>query len=300
VEEVWIFANPIAGRGKGERIAKRIAQRVADAQLKPVVIFDRADSLDGAQFKNSARAAVVIGGDGTLRTVCDALVRVLGPERVPPIVVVPMGTANLMGRHLDVDWRDRNIDQRVVAAILARNIVQLDVAKANEKLFLLMVGVGIDAHIVHELDRIRDGPIDLTSYILPAALALQTYDYPSLEVSVDGRKVFPMGPGMAFVGNVPEYGTGFPVLTQARSDDGLLDICVLPIRSRQEILKMGLLALAGEHAEAEGAVYVKGKHVRINAPEQVPVQIDGDPAGHTPLVIDLLPYRLPFIVPPKA
>jgi diacylglycerol kinase family enzyme len=300
VHEVWIFANPIAGRGKGERIAKRIAQRATQADLKPVVIFDRADSLDASRFKHDARAAVVIGGDGTLRTVCDALVTILGPKRIPPIVVVPMGTANLMGRHLDVDWRDRNIDERVVAAILARNVVQLDVAKANDKLFLLMVGVGIDAHIVHELDRIREGPIDFTSYILPAALALQAYDYPSIEVSVDGRTVFPIGPGMAFVGNVPEYGTGFPVLTQARSDDQLLDICVLPIRSRQEILKMGLLALAGEHMEAEGAVYVKGKHVRIDAPQQVPVQIDGDPAGHTPLVIDLLPFTLPFIVPPKA
>jgi diacylglycerol kinase family enzyme len=299
VDEVWIFANPIAGRGKGERLAKRIAQRAAQSDLKPVVIFERADSLDPARLKNEPRAAVVIGGDGTLRTVCDALVQILDPGRIPPIVVVPMGTANLMGRHLDVDWRDRNIDDRVVAAILAGNIVMLDVAKANDKLFLLIVGVGIDAHIVHELDRLRSGPIDLTSYILPAALALQAYDYPSIEVAVDDRTIFPMGPGMAFVGNVPEYGAGFPVLTQARSDDALLDICVLPIRSRQEILKMGLLALAGEHLEAEGVVYVKGKHIRIDAAEQVPVQIDGDPAGHTPLVIDLLPFRLPFIVPPK-
>ncbi len=300
MNEVWIFANPIAGRGKGERLAKRIAARASEANLNPIVIFDRADTLDAARFKHDARAAVVIGGDGTLRTVCDALVTILGPERVPPIVVVPMGTANLMGRHLDVDWRDKNVEERVVAAILANRTVQLDVAKANEKLFLLMVGVGIDTQIVHELDRVRSGPIDLTSYILPAALALQAYQYPSIEVTVDDRTVFPMGPGMAFVGNVPEYGTGFPVLTQARSDDGLLDICVLPIRSYQEILKMGLLALAGEHTEAEGVVYVKGKHVRIDALEQVPVQIDGDPGGHTPLVIDLLPFHLPFIVPPKA
>jgi diacylglycerol kinase family enzyme len=46
-------------------------------------------------------------------------------------------------------------------------------------------------------------------------------------------------------------------------------------------------------------VYLKGRHVKITSPggEQVPVQVDGDPAGHTPTEIDLLPIRLPFIVP---
>jgi diacylglycerol kinase family enzyme len=49
---------------------------------------------------------------------------------------------------------------------------QLDAATANGELFLLMAGIGLDAKIVHELDRLRSGPIDLTSYALPAALAL--------------------------------------------------------------------------------------------------------------------------------
>jgi diacylglycerol kinase family enzyme len=29
----------------------------------------------------------------------------------------------------------------------------------------------------------------------------------------------------------------------------------------------------------------------------VPVQVDGEPAGQTPVEIDLLPCRIPFIVP---
>jgi diacylglycerol kinase family enzyme len=120
-------------------------------------------------------------------------------------------------------------------------------------------------------------------------------------VQVDGRWVFGPEPGVVFVGNVPEYGTGFPMLPHARPDDGLLDVCAMPCANLPEAVRLFLLAAAGEHLQEEGVVYLKGKHVRVDAPTRaagVPVQIDGDAAGHTPLTVDLLPARLGLIVPP--
>ena len=89
------------------------------------------------------------------------------------------------------------------------------------------------------------------------------------------------------------------VKPDARADDGVLDVCVLPCRSRGDVIRRFLKAAAGEHLRAEGVVYLKGRHVRIHSPSgaAVPIQVDGDPAGHTPAEIDLLPIRLPFIVP---
>jgi diacylglycerol kinase family enzyme len=60
---------------------------------------------------------------------------------------------------------------------------------------------------------------------------------------------------------------------------------------------MFLTAAAGEHVHHEDVIYQKGKHVEIDSPVKIPLQTDGDPAGHTPVRIDLLPVRLPFIVP---
>ena len=214
--------------------------------------------------------------------------------RVPPILVVPLGTANLMSRHLAVDWN--KAENQIAAAITNQKIISLDTARANEDLFLLMVGVGIDAAVVHEMDRLRSGPIDFSSYALPAILALQQYDYPPLRVEVDGKILVSDLPAMAFVGNVPEYGTGFPILTEAKSDDGVLDICVLPCRSRLEVLRLLMATATGDHVREEGVIYARGRSVRIDTLRPVPVQIDGDAAGHTPLVIDLLPSRLRFIV----
>jgi diacylglycerol kinase (ATP) len=296
VPSLIIFANPIAGRGKGRAIARRLATRLSRDGYTAHTILERADASDVSERARDATAAIVIGGDGTLRGVARHLYATLR-GRIPPLLVVPMGTANLMGVHLGLQWNDAALEDQVSAALARHQILELDAARANGDLFLLMAGVGVDARVVHELDRLRSGPIDLTSYVLPAALALGFYDYPPLEVTLDGKSIFASRPAMAFVGNIREYGTGFPILPHARPDDGLLDVCVLPCQSRAQVLKLILCAAAGEHLQEEGVIYAKGKHVRIQSPREVPIQVDGEAAGHTPVEIDLLPTRIPFIVP---
>jgi YegS/Rv2252/BmrU family lipid kinase len=299
VQDVLIFANPIAGRGRGRVLAERIAGRLAAEGFRATLFLERADQVKAEQLASPAVAAVVIGGDGTVRAVARQLYHHEKREHAdgPPLLIVPMGTANLLGRHLGLSWDDRNLPARVAAAIREHHVVHLDTACANDELFLLMAGIGIDAGVVHELDRLREGPIQLASYVLPAALALRAYQYPSLTVTVDGKTIARDLPAIAFVGNVKEYGTGFPLLPHARPDDGLLDVVVLPCRTPQEAVRHFLYAAAGEHLLGEGVVYTKGKTIRVESSEPVPIQIDGEAAGHTPVEIKLMPIRVPFVVP---
>jgi YegS/Rv2252/BmrU family lipid kinase len=293
---VLIFANPIAGRGKGRAIAERLRARLVRERLDAQAEFTRADRIPDDDLPANLYAAIAIGGDGTVRGVVRRLFQRYG-ERTPPTLVVPMGTANLLGKHLGTRWNDADLPDEVAAAIKHMKTLRLDAALANDELFLLMAGIGLDAKVVHELDRVRSGPIDYTSYALPAALALGFYSYPPLTVTVDGKTICKKLPAFAFIGNVKEYGTGFPVLPDARPDDGLLDVCVLPAANRADAIRHVLRAAAGEHVGSEGVLYTRGKDIKIESPEQVPVQIDGEAAGHTPLHCKLLPVRLPFIVP---
>ena len=308
-ERVLIFANPIAGRGRGRRIAERLRVRMVADGYESVVFFDKPDCFELAALNEPIRAAIVIGGDGTLRGVahrlfldpCDispgstTAIRRVGGE--PPLLIVPLGTANLMGRHLGIRWKDRTLERQVSDVIRRNNVVRIDTARANGLLFLLMTGVGFDAHVVHELSRARRGPIRLTNYLTPTLNAMRDYRFPPMTVEVDGNRVFGPEPGIVFVGNLPEYGTGFPVLPHARADDGVLDVCALPARSVPDLMVLFLQAAVGEHLRKDGVVYLKGRHITVDAAEPLPIQVDGDPAGHTPAEIDLLPIRLPFIVP---
>ena len=318
-EKVIIFANPIAGRGKGRVLAEALGARFRAEGWDACEVYEKPSSVSDATL-DGITAAVSIGGDGTLRSVVERVTDG-GKNEGPGVVVVPMGTANLMGRHLGVGLSEKGLEDRAVGAIRERRVVRLDVGRvmSNAKgqksnveetegeaereppggqLFLLMVGVGIDGEIVHALDRIRTGPIGYLSYVRPAVETFAGYRFHDMEVEVDGRRVFRMGPALVFVGNVAEYGTGFPILPLAQSDDGLLDVCVLPTRSATDLVEHAVAAVAGEHHLRDGSVYVKGKRVRVTSREPVAVQADGDPAGWTPIEIGLLETRVAFLVPP--
>jgi len=258
--------------------------------------FTAPDRLTAQDVAGPARAVIAIGGDGTLRAVLGRLLVLRGD--VPPVLAVPLGTANLMVRHLGFRWADEALEKVASVAIRNLHVRLLDAGLANGRLFLVMAGAGFDAQIVHELDRLRRGPISVLSYVLPAAIALRDFAFSAMRVCVDGREVFANRPAMAFVGNIREYGAGFPVLPYARPDDGLLDVCVLPCGSKMELIRLFLQAAAGEHTLSPDAVYVRAReNVRIDSEAPVPVQVDGDPAGTTPVEFTLLPVRVPFIVP---
>ncbi len=298
MEDVIVFANAIAGLGRGKAIASQLADALGAAGLGVRLFFDPPATIPAEQLPNPAntRAVIAIGGDGTLRNVTQRLMDTLGPGNIPPILVVPLGTANLMAHHLHLDWGESPSAASIVEAIQHRKTVQLDAARANGQLFLVTAGVGMDGHIIHELDRVRSGPIDLTSYAFPLALAMQKFTYPSVTVEVDGQHMFGPQPGMVFIANAPEYGTGFSILPDARSNDGLLDICVLPCKNRGQFFDLALAAASGEHLKLEDAQYRRGVRMSVRAEEPIPLQIDGEAGGFTPLEVELLPVRVPFIV----
>lgn len=297
---VLIFANPIAGRGRGAATARRLETALRQAGYAPECVFEKPSTArlpDGP-----VHAALSIGGDGTLRGVVAALTaRAGGAGGPPPMMVIPSGTANLMGQSLKIDWSDADLERRVVETLRGYRLVPRDAAYANGQLFLIVAGAGLDGQIIHELERRRTGPINLLHYAIPSAISFKNWRYPRITVEVDGRHVFGPAPGMAMAGNVKEHGIGFSFLVDAVPDDGLLDVLVLPCRDFFEGIDHLLHALAGKLTEQEGVVFLRGKHCRITTATDsaggIPVQADGDTAGFTPLEVRIADFQVPFLVP---
>ena len=102
---ILIFANPIAGRGRGAELARRLETGLSEHGYAVEICLDRVNSFDQARLNEPevARAAIVIGGDGTLRGVAHHLFleghggtaerRPASEVPSPPLLIVPLGTA---------------------------------------------------------------------------------------------------------------------------------------------------------------------------------------------------------------
>jgi diacylglycerol kinase (ATP) len=295
-ENVVIFANPIAGRGKALKIVEALRAALAGrAALHELVLPQVFADPSILEQVGDVSAVICVGGDGTLQGVAEVLLRRW--KNPPPILLVPLGTANLIAKHLSITWDDPRDADRISAALAARKLLPMDAARCNGRVFLAVAGAGIDAEVVHRLHNNRKGPITKNSYIWPTLTTMRDYGFPSLSVKVDGTLVFPGGPALVYVGNVREYGTGIPMLWNAYSNDGLLDVCVLPCRNHGQAIEWMMKAATGDHMRSEGAVYVHGRRVQIESKQPIAMQLDGEAAGHTPAEIELLEEKLEFIVP---
>ncbi|MCO6455280.1 MAG: protein BmrU [Pirellulaceae bacterium] len=313
---VLLAVNPKAGARSGRPLVDRLVELLERRQFRVEVHSDiqRLKSAAAAQPADSLRAVVAAGGDGTVSLVANSL-----PPEVP-IAILPLGTENLLAKYLGI----RSDPLSVCESIVDGRTTRLDAGLAGERLFLLMAGCGFDAAVVERLHQQRTGHIRHLSYVKPILQTIRSYSYPPLKIycqpapnlgpqrpsltgggQLGGERLPDDGvPGeceviearWAFVVNLPRYACGLSLAPEASGHDGLLDVCTF----RRGSLLSGLRYLGGvilgRHAMGRECRIVRTPWVRISSPEQVPVQMDGDPGGYLPLEFRCAARRLRVFV----
>jgi diacylglycerol kinase family enzyme len=151
------------------------------ARSRGISVHELAEGDDLPGVARAARADVLgmAGGDGSLAAVAEVAI-----EQDVPFVVVPFGTRNHFARDLGLD-RDDPIG--ALAAFDDGDERRVDVARANDRLFLNNVSLGIYARLVYRREhhrRRRDALARLR------ALALTVRDHGRQQrFTIDGEQV---------------------------------------------------------------------------------------------------------------
>lgn len=299
-----IIVNPQAGRDPPERLRRALGAALAARGVS----FDIAQTEGAGHAAELARAAVVqgyasvaaAGGDGTLAEVATGLV---GSE--VPLAIVPRGTANQVARNLGVPT-----DIEGAADVIAfGRAVPVDLGRANGRVFALAVGAGLDAVVMAATSREMKERWGFAAYIYAALREAVRTPPAEFRVIADGEElriralsVMVANVGEIFAGILPSV---LPSLSLAPAGaraldswrDGLLDVLVVAPAGVRGMASALWQSASGAFAGDKHLFHRQAREVVIEAAEAVPVQVDGDPGGTTPVDIRVVPEDLRILLP---
>jgi diacylglycerol kinase (ATP) len=292
---VLIVFNPQAGQGVMlqqalEQAAQIWRQQQWQVELQPTRWAGDATFWAAQAAAQGYDLVVAAGGDGTVNEVANGLV-----GTPTALAVLPVGTVNIWARELGLPMDVA----RSATAFLKAQLKSVDLGKAGDRHFLLMAGVGFDAAVtagVCPQEKKRFGAI---AYIKQALhLAWRWRGVRSL-IRIDGRRVR----GrilMVVIGNSQLYGGVFKMTAHATIDDGRLDVCVIKGRNLLTA-PLRLLSIFTRRYNLDPKVeYYRATRVSIQGKRTLPVQVDGDYLGKTPMNFEVVPAGLWVLVPPSA
>ena len=285
-----IIANPISGMGLARKRAPRLLDALRRQGIDGELLFTTgagdARIMAGAAVPSEISCIVAVGGDGTLNEIVNGI----GDKQIP-ISLFPAGTGNVLAKEYHFPHRIKN----VCRLLATRKIVNLDVAVVNGRRFILFAGAGFDATVARMLCQNRHGRITMLSYIIPTLRSFFSYAFTPMQVTVDGQ---PAGEATSvLIANVHTYGGPFGFVRNADPADGVLDVCLMRGTRRIDFIRYVLSGLIRRNIEFADTQVVRGRNVTITAKSDVPVQADGDYIGELPVNVELLPGRLPVIIP---
>jgi YegS/Rv2252/BmrU family lipid kinase len=316
--KVLIVFNPQAGQAKVLLPAIELAATIWRSHgwkvdLEPTQCVNDGIRIAREGAINGYDIIVAAGGDGTVNEVMNGLVHTncaLG--------VLPAGTVNIWAREMGLPMDIKQCAQELLKSQLS----QIDVGRAStivprrgrllsrvrlrkksptivDRYFLLMGGIGFDAAVTASVNPQEKKYLGAIAYIKRAIQIAWGYQGTHLNIHLDHQRI--RGKIlMAVVGNSQLYGGMIKFTVNALINDGFLDVCIFRGTSMLKAPLRLFSIVSQTHHRDDRIEYYQTKKVQFLSWRKIPVQLDGDYFGTTPMSFEVVPKSLWILVPPKA
>ncbi len=239
---------------------------------------------------------VACGGSGMVNEVASGIVGFSGKEMA--ILFFGGSTGDLLECFPGHDFRS-------VSAMLAGTVRPIDIVRVNDSYFVNVCNFGFDSKVAERAnDLISKGMDPEKAYRRGIVKALLTGRFNRINVKVDGERI---GRGLMLLctlGNGRKVGGQFICSPNAKTDDGLIEVCyiraisllhfllMMPVYSRGELVGSKL----GRHI----AIYRQAREVEITAKDLTNICLDGEILAGTRFEVRIMPKALPLRLPPAT
>lgn len=299
---VVFLVNPASDNGATGKRWPELAHAAAAAGLDGTALISERPGhlaeLARAAAEDGAELLVVVGGDGSVYEVANGLAGLPDP---PDLAVVARGTGWDFVRSFGIP---RRIDDAARVALDGERRT-IDAGRAvyrtwdggeAEAVFANVASVGMSGAIARRANETTKALGGKASYLWATFAVFAGWSATELTVTVDGET----RSGRMFdvvVANGRFFGGGMEICPDAKPDDGRFDVLLIGDVTKRDLLLTMPKIYRGTHLPHPRAELLRGSVVTVEADGHLPVQLDGEQPGTSPVRFEVVPRALRLRVP---
>ena len=292
-----VIYNPRAGKftGKGagviERVSAVLSRDGSQVRIQPTTGPRTAGAIARAAIASGAGLVVAAGGDGTINETAEGML-----HSGVPLAVLPGGTANVLATELRIGSSFEQAARAIGEAKPYRVAVGRLTAGECKRHFLLMAGIGLDAHIVYRVDASLKARTGKFAYWL-AGWSLVTRMLPEFQVNAAGRSI---SCSFALAARVRNYGGDFEIARETTLFDDEFEVVLFAGRHASRYVKYFAGMASHRLGGMSGVTVLRTRELTVSDPQdrRIYIQVDGEYVGTLPARIEIVPDALTLMVPP--
>ena len=293
-KKLQVIINPAAGVGRP--ILQALNSGLKNTEIEWDVSITHkpgdAERLAKQAIEDGADIVGVHGGDGSVMEVASAL-----RGTSTPLAIFPGGTANVMSVELGIPTDiEASIDFIAKGNYTTRLI---DMGRVNDRLFLLRIGIGLEADMMKSADQEIKNRFGMLAYAFSAINEMRNLTPTIYRIWVDGELHESEGIScmIANSGNVAIGG-----LTLSRKidiSDGALDVVVFRRADLASMITVSAAVMSpnAEATDSPQLEHYQGREIVVEADPPQTISIDGEVIEPVTLTATILPGAVNVVVP---
>jgi diacylglycerol kinase (ATP) len=300
------LVNPASANGATGRRWAELERRAATLGLEgDTQLSERPGHLSELAAEAVARGVtslVVVGGDGTVHEVVNGVVGAGMGDRVE-LGMIPLGTGRDFARSLRIP---RRFEDAVEVARGGR-VRTVDVGRATytsaageaRAHFANFAGAGISGGIAARANRTSKALGGKISFFWATLAVFSRWQPSEMTVTIDGvERQARLLEALAMNGDYTAGGMW--VAPEASLEDGAFDVVLIGDFSKAEFTTTFPKIYRGRHVSHAKVEIIRARELAVDAPEPLPIVLDGEQPGTTPVRFELIPAALRVRVPDPA
>jgi diacylglycerol kinase (ATP) len=301
---VLFLVNPASGNGSTGKRWPELQRQAADFGLDGRVELSKGRGSLGELARSAADdgadVVVAVGGDGTVHEVANGLLRAQR-RPLPELGILARGTGDDFVRALGIPTAD--IDALTV--LRDGHGRELDVGRVTyrtadddeaQSYFVSMAGIGMSGAVAHRLNTTSKRLGGKVAGLVATLAVFGRWRNVDLRVSVGSEHRQGLMEDV-LVGNTEFHNGGMRLCPGARPDDGLFDVLLIGDVTKADLVRVLPKLYKGTHLPHPKAELLRGATVSVESSASLPIELDGEQPGTTPVRFEVVPGELRVRVP---